>query len=196
MHTLLPVPWAGQERVPDGAGSSLHPLLHPPATAPARPLISTASAESLFLLFPQLPLSLGSPPSSPFPCPLSLWSPTAPSPGKLSSCRTSSEPRSRHSKERLGAASLLRLPASICQLLPYISAGSAMRAPSRPSVLSTPPAQDGHLPQRCPQSFGNNTEAEGSPGQGKALHGLAKGRVSPRDAALLTPGNPFPTQRP
>ena len=72
--------------------------------------------------------------------------PQPPSPSKLSSCLTSSKPRSRHSKQRLGAASC----SSIC---PAPSASSCptsrLAAPCkrglpfpRPSV---PPAQDGRL---------------------------------------------------
>lgn len=52
VHMVLPVPSSGQEHVPDGAVS---PLLHPPATAPARPLISTTSACS----YPSCPFPWG-----------------------------------------------------------------------------------------------------------------------------------------
>lgn len=122
-----PLPSAGQERVPDRALSPLHPLLHPPATAPARPLIPTASAESLCLLFPQLSLSLGSHPSSPSPCPPSLRSPAAPQPWEAQQLLNQQRAKIP-SQQRASRCSptLLRLPSSICQLLSYILAGSAM----------------------------------------------------------------------
>lgn len=80
VHMVVPVPSAGQERVPDGAVSPLPLAPSPSHSSSQTPHLHNFSRKPLPALS-QLLLSLGSHPSSPSPCPLSPRSPAAPALG-------------------------------------------------------------------------------------------------------------------
>lgn len=132
----------------NGAASPLHPLLHPPATAPARPVISMILAEKPS---PQLPQHWGvtqAPHNHPCPCPRPIpFHPqepcSPPSPCKLRSCLTSSEPRSHRNKQHLSPPSR----SSVCPPPSASSCGSDWQCPA-----------SGACPFHIPQSHLRRTE--------------------------------------
>lgn len=200
MHAALPVPSAGQAHPLDRAARPLHPLLHPPAIAPARPVISMILADKLFPALPSCPSRwkvIRAPHPHLCPCPHPLPPPGAPeplSPNKLSSCLTSNEPRSSHSQQRLGPPSC----SSVC--LPPSAGSCPTSQPAVPCERGLPfphpsilPVWDGDLAQRSLQGFGNNTEAGGSLVPRKTLQDTQFGRTQGFTKRLwaINPGQPL-----
>lgn len=170
----VPVPSAGQERVPNGAVSPLPTASSPSHSSSQTPHLHSSSRKPLPALSPAAPFPGEKEPELPIPvssvCPSGVPQPPAPGSSAAVEPAVSQDPvtaRSVWAQPRSPLCARLHLPALVLHLGWQRRVSSV--CPFPPLWPLQPPAQRGLLAHRSPQSFGNNTEAEGPPGQGKTL---------------------------